>query len=174
MRRLAVAVLVVGLAGCARDVIPSQLVAPMPEPTVRSSLQFSPLSQQVAVAEISATWFIEPFLEAVEISSEDLRFALRQSLADAGLLGEDDAARYLLTVVPRNLFWDDVVTENVIANIDYRLIDTSDGRELFDQAISTDAPIQPLVADTFVEASEAAVAANFTELIRQLSELRIE
>lgn len=136
------------------------------------------LHQNLQLSEVQGGGKTNP-LWTSEIEGQDFQTALRTSLGKAGLLSSANQAPYALHAnllrVEQPIFGLDF---KVTTEVEYRLVETASGREVFREVLRT--PYTATIGDAFVGvtrlrlANEGAAKENIAALLKRLSQLDVK
>ncbi len=137
----------------------------------------TPLKENVSVEESTGGHKTNP-LWTSQVSSEDFKQALEDSLASVQLLDPEKDGKYRLSLDLQKLKQPLVgINMTVTATVNYKLVDSDTGQVVFEEAIET--PFTATMSDAFVGverlkiANEGAVRENIKKLISKLYALEI-
>lgn len=164
------------LSACATPARVEQMRVDTPE-AVRQAIAGSAMKEAVSIKEVSGGKETNP-LWVSNISNEDFRRALEDSLRSAGLLAPTaQGGRYLLTVnllsLAQPMFGADMT---VTASVLYTLVDSRSGKEVWVRTITL--PYTAAFGDSILGverlklANEGAARVNIRKLVELLAEFK--
>ena len=136
----------------------------------------SPLRGEIELLDVESTFNPSVAVSIwILVPAEDIQSALSDSLAAAGLLAEGEG-QYELRALPRNLYGEAGSTRFTFTTaIDYRLVHSESGNEVFDDTVVTTREFSQAASWTYlamIGEIERLMAANFSDMIDELAELQ--
>jgi hypothetical protein len=172
----ALLILVALISGCATPArVDQMIVSGQPAQRVAET----PLRGNVAVRDVTGGQETNPMWKS-NVSSSEFALAIEGSLRAAGMLAPNrQAGRFMLTAHLQGLEQPVLgIDMTVTASVNYSMVERATGKEVFQKTLAT--PYTAKFSDAFagVErlklANEGAIRTNISQLIDELSRLKIE